>query len=315
MAGGAAKFEGVGENGLVKWSLSDSETRGFVESAILAVVLPAVAGAVNGIGFLAVGAYTSHVSGVVARVGDEIALGHWSMAFAAASLVFSFLAGAITTTVLIETARRRARAKYSRALLLEVGVILAFGLMVWSLQPLGETARLILTGALAFAMGSQNALVTRISGAVVRTTHLTGVITDLAIESVKGAMWLKDRLYSMPPRDWAALLPLASKDPELRKLRWHMTLIASFVFGAIAGPALYLTTGVSALLVPAGVLALLALFDRILGFQGRPSLAEQKISVVAPVALPPSAEVVAGEVAAVAVKVEKPGSGGSPPAG
>ena len=41
---------------------------------------------------------------------------------------------------------------------------------------------------LCAAMGLQNSLVTRLSGAVVRTTHLTGVLTDLGIE---GARWFR----------------------------------------------------------------------------------------------------------------------------
>jgi len=50
--------------------------RALLERVILACLLPAVAGAVNASGFFAVGAYTSHVTGNVARVGDELAAGH-----------------------------------------------------------------------------------------------------------------------------------------------------------------------------------------------------------------------------------------------
>ena len=41
-------------------------------------------------------------------------------------------------------------------------------------------------------MGLQNALVTRVSGAVVRTTHMTGVLTDIGIELVRMRAWVRD---------------------------------------------------------------------------------------------------------------------------
>jgi uncharacterized membrane protein YoaK (UPF0700 family) len=42
-----------------------------------------------------------------------------------------------------------------------------------------------IAGLLLFAMGAQNSLVTRVSQSVVRTTHLTGIFTDLGIELSK----------------------------------------------------------------------------------------------------------------------------------
>ena len=55
------------------------------ERVLLAAVLPGVAGAVNASGFVLVGVYTSHVSGSVARIGDEVALGHLGLAMRAAA--------------------------------------------------------------------------------------------------------------------------------------------------------------------------------------------------------------------------------------
>ncbi|WP_316568022.1 DUF1275 family protein [Myxococcus sp. MxC21-1] len=41
-------------------------------------------------------------------------------------------------------------------------------------------------------MGLQNALVTRVSGAVVRTTHITGILTDIGIQVVRLGSWLRE---------------------------------------------------------------------------------------------------------------------------
>jgi uncharacterized membrane protein YoaK (UPF0700 family) len=46
-------------------------------------------------------------------------------------------------------------------------------------------------GSLLFAMGMQNAMVSMISGSVVRTTHLTGMFTDLGIELAEANRYLK----------------------------------------------------------------------------------------------------------------------------
>ena len=56
--------------------------RDWLENAILVMVLPFVAGAVNASGFMMLGVYTSHVTGNVARIGDELAQGNLSVCIA-----------------------------------------------------------------------------------------------------------------------------------------------------------------------------------------------------------------------------------------
>ena len=83
----------------------EGKARSFSENASLAVALSGVAGAVNATGFF-VGTYTSHVTGHVAAVGDEIAQGHMPLAFDALVLLVSFLLGAMTATVFVMGSRR-----------------------------------------------------------------------------------------------------------------------------------------------------------------------------------------------------------------
>ena len=55
----------------------------------------------------------------------------------------------------------------------------------------GSVAKMeLFAGSLLFAMGLQNALVSMVSGSVVRTTHLTGVVTDLGIMYLFLCQWL-----------------------------------------------------------------------------------------------------------------------------
>ena len=239
--------------------------RFLVEHVSLAVVLPAVAGAVNASGFLAVGIYTSHVTGHVGRIGDELALHHPSVAFATFLLVVFFFLGAVTATFFVERARRLARARYVVPLLLEIATLVAYAVFATRWSDRGHTMRL--ASMLCFAMGLQNALVTKISGAVVRTTHLTGIVTDIGIESVRMAGWVIDHLRQQSVPRWLDLVPRFFADAEWRKLRLHLLILTSFFVGAIVGPHLFLRYGQPAMVVPCAMLVLLATFDLLLGIR------------------------------------------------
>jgi uncharacterized membrane protein YoaK (UPF0700 family) len=65
-----------------------------------------VAGATNAWGFLAVGQYTSHMSGVVSSLADNLVLGNLAFVLSAGGSVASFLAGAATSAILINWGRK-----------------------------------------------------------------------------------------------------------------------------------------------------------------------------------------------------------------
>jgi uncharacterized membrane protein YoaK (UPF0700 family) len=106
---------------------------------------------------------------------------------------------------------------------------------------------------LCLAMGMQNSLVTRLSGAVVRTTHLTGVVTDLGIEAARWYRWYQARLPLPGRRASAAALP---ERPAAGRISLLSTVSASFVVGAISGATLTLRASRWAMLFPAGAVAL-----------------------------------------------------------
>ncbi|MCX6548009.1 MAG: YoaK family protein [Acidobacteria bacterium] len=149
----------------------------------LAWAMAFVAGAVNAGGFLAVSHYTSHMTGVVSSMADELAAGDLGTALAALAMMVSFLAGAFLCTTLISFGQRhRMRSRYALTLVLEAGLMLVFGFMGSRLQ---EELRFTLPTTvmlLCFIMGMHNAVTSIISGAAVRTTHLTGTVTDIGIE-------------------------------------------------------------------------------------------------------------------------------------
>ena len=66
-----------------------------------------VAGAINAGGFLAVHQYTSHMTGIVSAMADNLATGSTAVALSGIGAIVSFAAGAASSAILINWARRR----------------------------------------------------------------------------------------------------------------------------------------------------------------------------------------------------------------
>jgi uncharacterized membrane protein YoaK (UPF0700 family) len=224
----------------------------------LGFALAFVAGAANAGAFLAVKLYTSHMTGIVSSLADHLALGDFTLALGALGAVLSFLLGAMVSAIMINYGRRRAwRSQFALPLLLEAGLFLVFGLMGATLA--GVTGLFVPATVmlLCFTMGLQNAVITKISGAVVRTTHLTGVITDLGIELGKLVYW--NRADAGPGQHVVA---------DRGRLRMFAMLIACFLVGGVLGAIGFKQIGYLATLPLAGILILLSavpVFDDLRG--------------------------------------------------
>jgi len=210
----------------------------------LGAALAFVAGAANAGGFLAVGQYTSHMTGIVSSMADNLALGQVTMALAGLAALGSFLAGAMTTAVLVNWGRRaRLRSQYALPLLLEAALLLLFGLLGAAMSMHIALLLPATVLVLCFIMGLQNAVITKISRAVIRTTHVTGLVTDLGIEL--GKLVYVNR-FSDDTRVAA----------DRRKLRLHALLIGMFFVGGLVGALGFkhigysMTIGLAAILVP-----------------------------------------------------------------
>lgn len=192
----------------------------------LGASLAFIAGALNAGGFLAIGQYTSHMTGMLSSAADNIALGNYALAATAFLSIFSFACGAASTALMVNYARRNTRHNiYTPPLVLEAVLLLVFGLMGANLY-MHELVNLSLTAVLlCYVMGLQNALITKISNAEIRTTHVTGLFTDVGIELGKLFYWNREKGLGRAHEVWA----------NRRKLRVHLTLIASFFSGGLAG--------------------------------------------------------------------------------
>jgi uncharacterized membrane protein YoaK (UPF0700 family) len=214
----------------------------------LGYVLAFVAGAVNAGGFLAIGQYTSHMTGIVSSMADHLGLGEFMPALSALIAWLAFVLGAATTAVLVNLARRRRlRSQFALSLLVESGLLLLFGVAGAYLADVREFLTPVTVLLLCFIMGLQNAIITKVSAAVIRTTHVTGLSTDLGIELGK--------LFYFNHRKAPHLAVCANRD----KLALHALLVLYFFSGGVTGALGFKHIGYSATIVLSAGLALLAI--------------------------------------------------------
>lgn len=213
----------------------------------LGTVLAFVAGAANAGGFLAVGQYTSHMTGMLSALADNLVLGQLALVGAGLTSVLAFVFGAMSTAWIVNWGlRRQLRSAYGLPLLVEAVLLLVFGLFGAALS-LWHTLILPVTVVLlCYIMGLQNAVITKISQARIRTTHVTGLITDLGIE-------LGKLLYVNRHPDMA---PVRA---DRQRLRVHAQLVLSFLVGGVAGAAGFKYLGYISTLPLALMLLLLVL--------------------------------------------------------
>ena len=87
--------------------LLTSTQRSHKTNVQLGAFMAFVAGAVNAGGFLAIARYTSHMSGIISAIGDDLALNNFIAVLGGISLLFSFLLGAATTAIIVNWGQTR----------------------------------------------------------------------------------------------------------------------------------------------------------------------------------------------------------------
>ncbi|AZB28427.1 YoaK family protein [Chryseobacterium balustinum] len=214
----------------------------------LASILSGVAGLVNITGVLSVNNLTTNVTGHFAFFSEQLFLRNYKMAFIYLLYILFFLLGAFISGLLIEwTAKYRPHSSYIIPLSIEIVLMLLIGFSP-ELFPDHSSAPLVISSVLLFAMGLQNALVTRVSQSVVRTTHLTGLFTDLGIEL--------SLLFFHKQKD---------KRTQVNKsIFLKIMIIICFFSGGIIGALTYQHFQLKTLLIPACLLLFALWYDRLL---------------------------------------------------
>ena len=189
----------------------------------LGICLSLIAGATNAGGFLAVGQYTSHMTGLLSAVADHLVLGQFALVAASLAAIAAFVGGAMTTALMVNWGlRRQLRSAFARPLALETSLLLVFGLFGAAINLHAELFAPLTVLLLCYIMGLQNAVITKVSNAEIRTTHVTGLVTDIGIELGKLVYF---------NRSPAPVKVQANR----RKLRIHLSLLAAFFAGGVLG--------------------------------------------------------------------------------
>lgn len=194
--------------------------------------LAAIAGAVNAIGLLGFKHQAvSHLTGSSTLLGLALVNQDGVDAWHLLLILLSFVAGAAFSGALTGHTALRLGHRYGVALLIEAALLL---LAMVAMQHGADVGHLLASAA----CGLQNGMVSTYSGATIRTTHVSGMFTDL------GTM-LGARLRGHPI--------------DRRKALLFLLLIAGFISGGSAGALAFQHWQFAALAVPAAAAALLAL--------------------------------------------------------
>lgn len=187
----------------------------------IATVLSFVAGIVNVVGFLAFKQLTTNVTGHFALFIRDVANFELWVGTIYFLYIFSFLFGSFFSSFLIEKFKENKKLNvFVLPTLIESFILIVVPIIG---HQLGHNYSYLIVCLLLFAMGIQNSFVTKISNAVVRTTHLTGLFTDLGIE-------LSQLFF---PKTHPNRLKIKST------IKLRLYIICFFFFGGIVGGFLY----------------------------------------------------------------------------
>lgn len=203
-------------------------------------------GCINAGGFMATGKFVSHVTGFATLFGVDIASNQIEAAMGILSVPVFFLLGAFVAGLLIDRPLHQGRSPHvdwvmglSAVCLMLAG---AGGELQWfgRFADMGLEENYALLALVVLASGLQNGAITSSSGRSVRTTHLTGLTTDLGLGLARTLTFdLRRNLFQKEAR--ANYLRIGS--------------IIAFVIGSAVGAWVFVKAGYSGFLLPAAIAA------------------------------------------------------------
>lgn len=199
-----------------------------------------IAGIVNVVGLLGFEHQAiTHLTGNTSMLAEAVASLNLPTALHFSALIGSFLAGCVLSGFIIQDSTLQLGRRYGLALFL-------VALLLFVSVPLLEHQSSYGMYTAAGACGLQNAMVSTYSGAVIRTTHLSGMFTDLGI-------YLGHTLRGLPV--------------DTRRLRLCLVVISGFFCGGVAGAFLHHAIGYSALYIPSALTASVAVAYTVFRFR------------------------------------------------
>lgn len=203
------------------------------------------AGMVNVTSVIVFFAFTSNVTGHYAILAEEISKGNWYQASVVFAWIFMFFIGNfISNIIVINLNQKNSHLAHSAPLILEILCLLSIGIygQFYYRETLSETE--IMVGIMLFAMGLQNGLTASISNFSVKSTHLTGLTTDVGILT---AMFTKKQYRN---------------NKLLRgKLSVLLAIAASYISGGIIAGLIYFKVKFLVFFAVSAVIGIIILYD------------------------------------------------------
>src|SRR5690554_8131764 len=151
--------------------------RTFKHNLLLAILFAFAAGIVNVFGFVSFGTFTTNITGHIGEFALWFEQSKWTAVQKITLWIAAFGFGSFTSSVIIGFfEKRKPKLSYTLPIVIEIGLLLWCFLIHKNFDQQAKQTLILL-----FAMGVQNGIVSVVSGKVVRTTHLTGMVTDVGI--------------------------------------------------------------------------------------------------------------------------------------
>ncbi|HEY8929741.1 MAG TPA: YoaK family protein [Mucilaginibacter sp.] len=199
------------------------EERTLKENLLLASSTALAAGITNVAGMIAFLAFTTNVTGHVANLAKHIVEQNYRDIIVFLVWLLLFFAGAFLSSFIIRSYKHTSDYKaHSIPVVIEIIVLLFVAIYGHNFYSETALEREVVIGSIMFAMGLQNSLVSTVSGGLIKTSHLTGLFTDLGGDI---AEWFH---------------PKARKTVTVRdKIYVRLTILGFYLAGAIVGGLLF----------------------------------------------------------------------------
>lgn len=193
--------------------------RSFSENMMLASSTAFVSGVVNVAGMIGFLAFTSNVTGHVANLANHIVKQNFHEIIIFLVWLLMFFSGAFVSSFVIRSLEHKSYyTAHSIPVILEIILLLFVAVYGRHFYDETQPEREQIIAVLLFAIGLQNNLVSTVSGGLIKSSHLTGLFTDLGGEV---AEWFH---------------PKTGRPQKVKeKILIRLTILSFYVIGGIAG--------------------------------------------------------------------------------
>lgn len=199
------------------------EDRTLKENLMLASSTAFVSGVTNVAGVVAFLAFTSNITGHVANLARHVVEQNFREILVFILWLGLFFIGAFTSNFIVRSLQDRSKYRaHATPMIIEIIVLIGVAIYGHHFYNETRTERELVIGAMLFAMGLQNSLVSHISGGLIKTSHLTGLFTDLGADL---AEWFH-------PATNAA-------ESVKHKIYIRLTILSFYIIGGVVGGYLF----------------------------------------------------------------------------